>query len=141
MSLAELRDKTPDQLKDEILKLKKLQFNLRFQKATGQLENTAQVGNVRREIARAKTILAQKAAAGIVAKKPAKLAAPAKTKTAKPKAAKPKAVIEKAVKPKAEAAKAKAAKATSAAPKAAKPKSAKPKAAKAKSATRKTGSK
>ncbi len=62
MKAAELRDKTADQLKDEILKLKKEQFNMRFQKATGQLENTAQVGKVRRNIARMKTILNEQAA-------------------------------------------------------------------------------
>ncbi len=62
MKAAELRDKTADQLKDEILKLKKEQFNMRFQKATGQLENTAQVGKVRRTIARMKTILNEQAA-------------------------------------------------------------------------------
>lgn len=62
MKAAELRDKTADQLKDDILKLKKEQFNLRFQKATGQLENTAQVGKVRRNIARMKTILSEQAA-------------------------------------------------------------------------------
>ncbi|MFZ5930486.1 MAG: 50S ribosomal protein L29 [Pseudomonadota bacterium] len=62
MKAAELRDKTADQLKDEVLKLKKEQFNMRFQKATGQLENTAQVGKVRRNIARMKTILNEQAA-------------------------------------------------------------------------------
>ncbi|MDO9460755.1 MAG: 50S ribosomal protein L29 [Alphaproteobacteria bacterium] len=62
MKAAELRDKTADQLQDEILKLKKEQFNMRFQKATGQLENTAQVGKVRRNIARMKTILNEQAA-------------------------------------------------------------------------------
>jgi len=62
MKVAELRDKTPDQLQDEILKLKKEQFNMRFQKATGQLENTARVGQVRRDIARMKTILNEQAA-------------------------------------------------------------------------------
>ena len=51
---------TPDQLDDELLKLKKEQFNLRFQRATGQLENTARVREVRRDIARIKTIAAQK---------------------------------------------------------------------------------
>jgi large subunit ribosomal protein L29 len=49
-----------DQLNEEVLKLKKEQFNLRFQKATGQLENTARVRVVRRDIARVKTIAAQK---------------------------------------------------------------------------------
>ncbi|MSP44138.1 MAG: 50S ribosomal protein L29 [Alphaproteobacteria bacterium] len=62
MRAAALRDKTTDQLKDEILKLKKEQFNMRFQKATGQLENTAQVGKVRRDIARMKTILNEQTA-------------------------------------------------------------------------------
>ncbi len=47
---------TADQLDDEVLKLKKEQFNLRFQRATGQLENTARVREVRRDIARIKTI-------------------------------------------------------------------------------------
>ena len=49
-----------DQLDDELLKLKKEQFNLRFQRATGQLENTSRVREVRRDIARIKTIAAQK---------------------------------------------------------------------------------
>ncbi|MFZ5835309.1 MAG: 50S ribosomal protein L29 [Pseudomonadota bacterium] len=62
MKAAELREKTADQLQDEILKLKKEQFNMRFQKATGQLENTARVGQVRRDIARMKTILNAQAA-------------------------------------------------------------------------------
>lgn len=62
MKAAELRDKTADQLQDEILKLKKEQFNMRFQKATGQLENTARVGKVRRDIARMKTVLNEQAA-------------------------------------------------------------------------------
>jgi large subunit ribosomal protein L29 len=54
---------TPDQLKDELLRLKKEQFNLRFQRATGQLENTARVRQVRRDIARLKTISELKSAA------------------------------------------------------------------------------
>lgn len=49
---------TEDQLNDEVLKLKKEQFNLRFQRATGQLENTSRVRQVRRDIARAKTFAA-----------------------------------------------------------------------------------
>ncbi|MEZ5933935.1 MAG: 50S ribosomal protein L29 [Alphaproteobacteria bacterium] len=57
MKAEELRGKTPDQLKEQLLDLKKEQFNLRFQKATGQLENTARVREVRRDIARIKTIL------------------------------------------------------------------------------------
>jgi len=59
---ADLRVMTIDQLDDELLKLKKEQFNLRFQKATGQLENTARVRQVRRDIARIKTVAQQKRA-------------------------------------------------------------------------------
>jgi large subunit ribosomal protein L29 len=60
--VSDLRALSEDQLGDEVLKLKKEQFNLRFQRATGQLENTARVRVVRRDIARAKTIAAQKRA-------------------------------------------------------------------------------
>jgi large subunit ribosomal protein L29 len=63
MKADELRAKTPDQLTDELASLKKEQFNLRFQKATGQLEKTARVKKVRRDIARIKTIAAEKTAA------------------------------------------------------------------------------
>ena len=59
----DVRAKTQDQLTDELASLKKEQFNLRFQKATGQLEKTARLKIVRRDIARIKTIAAQKAAA------------------------------------------------------------------------------
>ena len=62
MKAAELRDKTPDQLREELDGLKKEAFNLRFQAATGQLENTARMKIVRRDAARVKTILNQKAA-------------------------------------------------------------------------------
>jgi len=62
MNANELRDKTPDQLREELANLKKEQFNLRFQAATGQLENTARMKAARREAARVKTILNQKAA-------------------------------------------------------------------------------
>ena len=62
MKTAELRDKTPDQLRDQLASLKKEAFNLRFQKATGQLENTSRMQVVRRDAARVKTILNQKAA-------------------------------------------------------------------------------
>ncbi|MGJ0510498.1 MAG: 50S ribosomal protein L29 [Methylocystis sp.] len=58
--LSDIKAMTEDQLNDEVLKLKKEQFNLRFQRATGQLENTARVRVIRRDIARAKTIAAQK---------------------------------------------------------------------------------
>lgn len=60
---ADIRGKTPDELKDQLLGLKKEQFNLRFQRATQQLEKPARVREVRREIARVKTILGEKAAA------------------------------------------------------------------------------
>ena len=63
MKAQELRDKTPDQLRDQLASLKKEAFNLRFQKATGQLENTSRMSAVRRDAARVKTILNQKAAA------------------------------------------------------------------------------
>src|SRR5438132_13123113 len=63
MEPEDLRRMTVDQLDDEALKLKKEQFNLRFQRATGQLENTGRVREVRRDIARVKTIAAQKRAA------------------------------------------------------------------------------
>ena len=56
----DLRQMSPDQLDDELIKLKKEQFNLRFQKATGQLASTARVREVRRDIARIKTVAAQK---------------------------------------------------------------------------------
>jgi large subunit ribosomal protein L29 len=59
MKAVELRGKTRDQLAEQLLQLKKEQFNLRFQRATGQLENTARVREVRRDIARIKTILGQ----------------------------------------------------------------------------------
>ena len=59
---ADLRVMTVDQLDDELLKLKKEQFNLRFQRATGQLENTARVRQVRRDIARIKTVAQQERA-------------------------------------------------------------------------------
>ncbi|MGN6145202.1 MAG: 50S ribosomal protein L29 [Mesorhizobium sp.] len=63
MKVEELRSKTQDQLSDDLAALKKEQFNLRFQKATGQLEKTARVKQVRKDIARIKTIAAEKAAA------------------------------------------------------------------------------
>ncbi len=57
MKAEELRAKSPDELKNELMSLKKEAFNLRFQKATGQLENTARVRQVRRDIARIKTTI------------------------------------------------------------------------------------
>ncbi len=63
MKAADLRDKTPDQLRDQLASLKKEAFNLRFQKATGQLENTSRMQVVRRDAARVPTILNPKATA------------------------------------------------------------------------------
>ncbi|NHQ75101.1 50S ribosomal protein L29 [Roseovarius gahaiensis] len=62
MDATELRNKTPDQLREELVALKKEQFNLRFQSATGQLENSARMKQARRAAARVKTILNEKAA-------------------------------------------------------------------------------
>jgi large subunit ribosomal protein L29 len=80
----DLRAMTIDQLDDEALKLKKERFNLRFQRATGQLENTARVREVRRDIARIKTIVAEKRS-GLQPAAPA--AAPREHPAAKPKRA------------------------------------------------------
>ena len=63
MKAVDVRSMTADQLTDELLKLKKEQFNLRFQTATGQLEKTARVRQVRRDIARIKTIQAEQKSA------------------------------------------------------------------------------
>ena len=60
MKAEDVRQMTADQLTDELAKLKREQFNLRFQRATGQLENTSRVRQVRRDIARIQTIAAQK---------------------------------------------------------------------------------
>jgi large subunit ribosomal protein L29 len=60
MKAQQVRGMTPDQLADELVKLRKEQFNLRFQAASGQLENTARVRAIRRDIARIKTIARQK---------------------------------------------------------------------------------
>ncbi len=62
MKPQEVRTMTPDQLAEQLASLKKEQFNLRFQRATGQLENTSRVRTVRRDIARIKTIQAQRRA-------------------------------------------------------------------------------
>lgn len=63
MNAKDLRDKTADELREELANLKKESFNLRFQQATGQLENTSGIKVARRNAARVKTILNQKAAA------------------------------------------------------------------------------
>ena len=91
--VAEFRDRSADQLSDDLTKLKKEQFNLRFQRASGQLENTARFRVVRRDIARIMTVLGQVGTAPAKAQtrsKPAeKMAkAPAKEKAAAAKPAK-----------------------------------------------------
>jgi len=88
MKAGQVRDMTSDQLGDELVKLKKEQFNLRFQAASGQLENTARVRQIRRDIARIQTISRQKVADGGEAKAAPKTKTKTKTKAAaKPKAA------------------------------------------------------
>ena len=92
MKTSDVRAMSLDQLDDEVLKLKKEQFNLRFQRATGQLENTSRVRVIRRDIARMKTIAGQKRAgapATAKAETTAKAAKPA-TKSRRLKAIKPK---------------------------------------------------
>ena len=89
--VAEFRDKSADQLSEELTKLKKEQFNLRFQRASGQLENTARFRVVRRDIARIMTVLGQGGTPPAKAKaQPAEKAAkaPAKKKAAAAKPAK-----------------------------------------------------
>ena len=63
MKADELREKTPDQLREELASLKKESFNLRFQQATGQLENTSRMRSVKRDAARVLTILNEKSKA------------------------------------------------------------------------------
>jgi len=60
MKIADVRSMTPDQLSESLLNLKKEQFNLRFQRATGQMEKTHRVDEVRKDIARIKTVLRAK---------------------------------------------------------------------------------
>ena len=98
MKAADIRTMTIDQIDDEVLKLKKEQFNLRFQRATGQLENTARVRVVRRDIARLMTIGRQKRAGMPEPEAKTAAARPAGEAAAKPKRA-PKAKA--AAKPKA----------------------------------------
>jgi large subunit ribosomal protein L29 len=98
MKASDARAMTVDQLDDEVLKLKKEQFNLRFQRATGQLENTSRVRVVRRDIARMKTIARQKRLGEEPALKPAEVTAKperAKTERAKTERAKPKATAKR----------------------------------------------
>jgi len=63
MKASDVKQLTDDQLKDELVKLKKEQFNLRFQKATGQIENTARVRQIRRDVARLKTAQTERSTA------------------------------------------------------------------------------
>ena len=67
MKPSDIRALSEDQMKDELVKLKKEQFNLRFQRATGQLENTARVRQIRRDIARIQTIARVKQAEAVSA--------------------------------------------------------------------------
>ena len=112
MKAAQVRGFTPDQLGDELIKLKKEQFNLRFQAASGQLENTARVRQIRRDIARIKTIAGQAPQAEGAVKIKAAPEPKVKPVAAKPKAkAKAKAATvpkTKTTRPKPKAAKAKA---------------------------------
>ena len=98
MKAQDARAMTVDQLDDEVLKLKKEQFNLRFQRATGQLENTSRVRVIRRDVARLKTIAAQKRSGSMPDIAPVPKAE-VKPKVAKPKAEKPKADKPKSKKP------------------------------------------
>jgi len=88
MKPADVRAMSADQLDDEFLKLKKERFNLRFQRATGQLENTSRVRAVRRDIARIKTIAAQKRSGTVPA---GAAATETKAKAPRKRAARPKA--------------------------------------------------
>jgi large subunit ribosomal protein L29 len=91
MKSADVRAMSLDQLDDEVLKLKKEQFNLRFQRATGQLENTSRVRVIRRDIARMKTIAGQKRAGVEPVVKADTAAKVKKTTSAKPKSGRRKA--------------------------------------------------
>ena len=131
MKSADVRAMTVDQIDDEVLKLKKEQFNLRFQRATGQLENTSRVRLVRRDIARLKTIAEQKRTGHepVVVEKPKKAPeGPSKRSLKKAPEAKAKAKAKASTKPKTEAKSGKRAKAKAPAAKAAKSKSTKSKA-------------
>ena len=114
MKAADARAMTIDQLDDEVLKLKKEQFNLRFQRATGQLENTARVRLVRRDIARLKTIAIQKRTGHepvVVVKPSPEPKGPSKRSMKKAPEAKAKAKARASAKPKSEAKSGKRAKA------------------------------
>jgi len=99
MKIGDVRAMTPDEIEDKILELKKEQFNLRFQRATGQLEATSRVRVVRRDIARLMTIANERGQGKTVAAKPteARAAKPAKEKkpAAEKKASRPAAKAKK----------------------------------------------
>lgn len=82
MKTADLRAKTPDELDTELMTLRKEQFNFRFQKATGQLENTGRIRLVRRDIARIKTAQQEQKSGKTPAAKPAKKAKAEKAEAA-----------------------------------------------------------
>jgi len=109
MKAHQVRGMTPDQLDDELIKLKKEQFNLRFQAASGQLENTARVRQIRRDVARIKTIARQQPQpeGAVKIKAPAEPKAKPAAKTKAKAAAKPKTTKKKTT-PKAAKARAKA---------------------------------
>jgi len=109
MKAHQVRGMTPDQLDDELIKLKKEQFNLRFQAASGQLENTARVRQIRRDVARIKTIARQQPQpeGAVKIKAPAEPKAKPAAKTKAKAAAKPKSTKKKTT-PKAAKARAKA---------------------------------
>jgi len=89
MKAAQVHGMTSDQLSDELVKLKKEQFNLRFQAASGQLENTARVRQIRRDIARIMTVARQRPAGEVEVRVKPKTEAKPQAKTPKePKAAK-----------------------------------------------------
>jgi large subunit ribosomal protein L29 len=135
MKSADARAMTLDQIDDEVLKLKKEQFNLRFQRATGQLENTSRVLLVRRDIARLKTIANQKRTGHepkVIEKPKAETAGPSKRSMKKSVEAKSVAKAKASAKPKSEAKSGKRAKAKAPAAKAPKAKATKAKAAKSK---------
>jgi large subunit ribosomal protein L29 len=90
MKTADIRAKTPDELETELLNLRKEQFNFRFQKSSGQLENTSRVRAVRRDIARIKTILTEIKQGKQPSAKPAKAKAAKAAKADGEKAAAPK---------------------------------------------------
>ena len=109
MKAHQVRSLTADQLDDELIKLKKEQFNLRFQAASGQLENTARVRQIRRDVARIKTIARQapQPEGAVKVKAPAEPRAKPAAKTKPKAAAKPKTMTKKTT-PKAAKARAKA---------------------------------